>query len=137
MKYVLPLLCIVLWANPALTAEKDGFTTLFNGKTFDLPYVRIRSAATGLAFTVDAAHFDLLHVCRRIWKDAVPDCKLQTLESCICGRFREDDISGCQIPDAYHAYVHTGSAAQMARCIKHNMLDLMTMADLMTRLPPP
>ncbi len=35
MKYVLPLLCIVLWASPALTAEEDGFTTLFDGKTFD------------------------------------------------------------------------------------------------------
>ncbi len=109
----------------------------FNGKTFDLPYVRVRSAATGIAFAVDAAHFDLLHVCRRIWKNSLPDCKLQTLERHICGRIRDDDIPSCQIPDAYHAYVHTGSAAEMVQCIKHNMLDLITMADLMVRLPPP
>ena len=33
-------------------------------------------------------------------------------------------------------YVRTGNAVHMAAVIKHNMLDLLTLAELMTRLPP-
>ncbi|MFH1731347.1 MAG: ribonuclease H-like domain-containing protein [Planctomycetota bacterium] len=109
----------------------------FNGKTFDLPYVRVRSAATGVPFDFDPPHFDLLHVSRRIWSGRLPNCKLQTLERIICGRLREGDIPGDQIPQAYHDYVRTGDARDMVECLKHNMLDLVTLADLMLRLPKP
>ena len=109
----------------------------FNGKSFDVPYVRVRAAATGLRFSLDLPHFDLLHVSRRVWGAGLSDCKLQTLERVICGRARADDIPGHLIPQAYHDYVRTGNARQMADCLKHNMLDLVTLADLMTRLTPP
>jgi uncharacterized protein YprB with RNaseH-like and TPR domain len=107
----------------------------FNGKSFDFPYVRTRAIATRVPFAIDPAHLDLLHVCRRIWRRALPDCKLQTLEKHVCGRIRHGDIPGEDIPDAYHAYVRTGDARQIVRVLKHNMLDLVTLADLMTRLP--
>ena len=107
----------------------------FNGKSFDLPYLRMRAAAHRMDFPVAAEHFDLLHECRRIWKNSLPDCKLQTLESCICRRPRHDDIPGSEIPDAYHAFVRTGDASQMVEVLHHNRLDLITLADLMTRLP--
>ena len=109
----------------------------FNGKSFDLPYVRVRSAATGIPFELTLPHFDLLHVSRRIWKGRLPDCRLQTLERIICGRTRHGDIPGDQIPQAYHDYVRTGDARDMVECLKHNLLDLVTLADLMTRLPAP
>ncbi len=109
----------------------------FNGKSFDLPYVRVRSAATGVPFHLDPPHFDLLHVSRRIWRGRVPDCKLQTLERLICGRTRYGDIPGAEIPRAYHDFVRTGNAREMVECLKHNMLDLVTLADLMVRLPAP
>ena len=108
----------------------------FNGKSFDFPYIRTRAAATGIAFQLDPWHLDMLHICRRIWKHRLPDCRLQTLESRICNRLRRGDIPGSQIPDAYHAYVHTSDARRMVDVLKHNMLDLVTMADLITRLPP-
>jgi uncharacterized protein YprB with RNaseH-like and TPR domain len=109
----------------------------FNGKSFDLPYVRVRSAATGVPFRIDPAHLDLLHVSRRIWKGRLPNCKLQTLERAVCGRQRFADIPGSEIPQAYHDFVRTGDARQMATCLHHNLLDLVTLADLMTRLPGP
>ena len=109
----------------------------FNGKSFDLPYVRVRSAATRIPFDLAPPHFDLLHVSRRIWKGRLPDCRLQTLERLICGRMRYGDIPGDQIPQAYHDYVRTGDARDMVECLKHNLLDLVTLADLMTRLPAP
>lgn len=108
----------------------------FNGKSFDMPYLRMRAAGTRVELPPDPPHFDLLHVCRRIWKDALPNCKLQTLETRICGRPRYGDIPGEQIPAAYHAFVRTGDARRMVSILHHNMLDLVTMADLMVRLPP-
>lgn len=107
----------------------------FNGKSFDLPYVRARAAANAVACAVPPVHFDLLHECRRVWRNVLPNCKLQTLESAICGRTRTSDIPGSEIPEAYHAFVRTQNAAQISQILKHNLLDLVTLADLMVRLP--
>lgn len=119
----------------------DGFArrrllVTFNGKSFDMPFLRMRAASTRVELPEEPPHFDLLHVCRRVWKDSLPNCKLQTLETHICRRPRYGDIPGEQIPEAYHAFVRTGDARRMVRILHHNMLDLVTMADLMVRLPP-
>ena len=109
----------------------------FNGKSYDLPTIKGRAAANRV--DVDAApqvHFDLLHECRRVWRDALPDCRLQTLEQHVCERLRRGDIPSAEIPRAYHAYVRSADAWEMVEVLKHNMLDLVTLADLMTRLPP-
>jgi uncharacterized protein YprB with RNaseH-like and TPR domain len=107
----------------------------FNGKTFDVPYLRVRAAACRVPFQPAWGHMDMLHVSRKTWARTFGDCKLQTLERHLCRRFRHDDIPGSAIPDAYHDYVRTGNAVHMAAVIKHNMLDLLTLAELMTRLP--
>ncbi|MHC4561281.1 MAG: ribonuclease H-like domain-containing protein [Planctomycetota bacterium] len=120
----------------ALATERKLLVT-FNGKTFDAPFVRTRAAANGISCALAHAHLDLLHAARRVWKGRLPDCKLQTLERHICGRARHDDIPGHLIPDAYHAYVRTGNAAQMVNVLEHNFLDLVTLADIMTRFPRP
>ena len=109
----------------------------FNGKSFDAPFVLTRAAATGVPCRLDQAHLDPLHAARRAWGGRLPDCKLQTLECYVCGRTRADDIPGHMIPDAYHAYVRTGNASEMVSVLEHNFLDLLTLADLMTRLPAP
>jgi uncharacterized protein YprB with RNaseH-like and TPR domain len=107
----------------------------FNGKSFDLPFIKTRAAANALPCDFSPPHFDLLHESRRIWREVLPDCKLQTLEQAICGRTRGSDIPGSEIPEAYHHYVRTQNAAQMVEVIEHNLLDLVTLADLMVRLP--
>ena len=107
----------------------------FNGKSFDVPYIRARAMVNGLPFDLPLAHMDLLHVGRRIWRDKLPDCKLQTLERHICGRTRVGDLPGGEIPAAYHDYVRTDDAWQMTGALEHNCLDLITLADIMTRFP--
>ena len=80
---------------------------------------------------------DLLHVSRRVWGEVLPNCRLQTLEQFVCRRFRHDDIPGAQIPDVYHHFVRTGDARRIARVLEHNVWDLVTLADLLLRLPAP
>jgi uncharacterized protein YprB with RNaseH-like and TPR domain len=107
----------------------------FNGKSFDLPFIRMRAAASAVPFSVRADHWDLLHECRRIYKGKMPNCRLQTLELHVCGRARSDDIPSADIPRAYHDYVRTNNAAEMVSIISHNMQDMVTLVDLMTRFP--
>ncbi len=112
-----------------------GMLVSFNGKSFDLPYTQTRAVATRTDFNIDLPHLDLLHVSRRTWKDRLPNCRLLTLESHICGRSRTDDIPGEQIPEAYHEYVRSGRIDDIIEILNHNVLDLLTMADLMVRMP--
>ena len=117
-------------------AARRRLLVTFNGKSFDWPTLRVRAAATGAPFGLDPAHLDLLHVCRRVWRGSLPNCQLQTLESRVCGRSRSGDIPGAEIPDAYHHFVRTANAAEMVNILHHNRLDLLTLAELMVRLPP-
>lgn len=103
----------------------------FNGKSFDLPYIRDRSVFHGIPFHLYQAHIDLLHEARRRWRKRLPNCKLQTLERYICKRMRYDDIPGAEIPDAYHRFVRSGNAVQMREILHHNALDLITMAEVL------
>ena len=116
---------------------RDHVLVSFNGRTFDLRYIRERAAVHGLRCRFPQPHLDLLHWSRRAWKFQLPNCRLQTLEQCICKRLRHGDIPGHLIPEAYHSYVRTGDATEMVQVIEHNLLDLLTMADLLARLPGP
>jgi uncharacterized protein YprB with RNaseH-like and TPR domain len=110
----------------------------FNGKAFDMNMIRERSAFHGVDLPIKDGppdnrmppHLDLLHEARRRWKGKLPNCKLQTLESHFCRRVRVGDIPGSAIPDAYHNYVGSEDARQVRDILHHNLLDLLTMAQL-------
>lgn len=114
--------------------RKTRMVVTFNGKSFDVPFLKNRAIATHTKIAPVNAHIDLLHEARRIFRNSVPDCKLQTLEKWVCGRVREDDIPGAEIPAAYHEFVRTGNAHKISRILIHNLYDLLTMADLMQRM---
>lgn len=107
----------------------------FNGKSFDWPYIEGRSRRHRLRFETPNAHLDLLHHARRVWKPGLPNCRLQTLESHLCGRAREGDVAGSRIPEQYHEFVELHSdtkrgAHLLAPIVYHNALDILTMAEL-------
>lgn len=107
----------------------------FNGKSFDMTMIRDRSAFWGVDLPPrELPHLDLLHEIRRRWRKELPNCRLQTLERYFCGRRRVGDIPGSAIPDAYHRYVATGDARQVADILHHNLLDLLTMAQLVVAI---
>ena len=111
--------------------QRSQVVISFNGKSYDLPYIRDRSAFFGVPFRLCPDHIDMVHEGRRRWKTRLPNCRLQTLERFICRRVRTGDIPGEEIPDAYHRFVRTGNAVQIRDILHHNALDLITMAQVL------
>ena len=111
--------------------EPTEVVVSFNGKAYDLPYIRDRCLFHGVPFRLRQHHLDLIHESRRRWRGRLPNCRLQTLERYICRRMRSGDIPGAEIPDAYHRFVQTGNAAQLRDILHHNALDLVTMAEIL------
>ena len=126
--------------EPAILAQTadilDGFElmTSFNGKRFDLPFIRERAIFHKQRQADIKTHLDLLFPAKRRWGKDLPNCQLQTLEFFLCKRRRVGDIPGDQIPQAYHDFVRDGNAGKIKSIIHHNLLDLLTMAQLVAML---
>jgi len=103
----------------------------FNGKSFDMTMLRDRAVFHRIDLGPEPPHCDLLHESRRRWRSSLPNCKLQTLEQYLCKRRRVGDIPGSAIPDAYHSFVADGDATQIKAILHHNLLDLLTMSQLL------
>jgi uncharacterized protein YprB with RNaseH-like and TPR domain len=104
----------------------------FNGNTFDIPFLADRMTFHNLPMRIPRTHVDLLPVSRSLMKGRTPNHRLQTLELYVLGRKRTGDIPGSEIPGAYHEFVRTKDARQMAAVIHHNRLDLLSMLELIT-----
>jgi hypothetical protein len=111
-----------------------GLCVTFNGKSFDMPYLRERAKYHRLALKSGPEHFDLLHHARRRWKHRLPDCRLLTLEWFILGRRRMGDVDGWEVPCIYHEFVHTRDARRLKQVLRHNLMDVLSMAELMVSL---
>jgi tetratricopeptide (TPR) repeat protein len=120
-------------------------TVTFNGRSFDLPLLRLRYAQNRriLPLDRDAAsllregrpHLDLLMPARRVWRKRLQSCRLINLEQMILGLHRsEDDVPGQLIPELYHHYVRSGQADAMRRVFYHNHEDIVTMVALADHL---
>jgi hypothetical protein len=106
----------------------------FNGKSFDMPYLRERAKYHRLVLKADLVHFDLLHHARRMWRHRLPNCRLTTLEWFILGRRRAGDVPSWEVPCIYHDFVHTRDARRLEGVLRHNMVDILSMAELCVRL---
>ena len=63
-----------------LIKEKSLLIT-FNGKTFDVPVLESRLLYHQIWLNLrEMEHLDLLHIARRLWKNKLPSCALETLE---------------------------------------------------------
>jgi hypothetical protein len=107
----------------------------FNGKAFDVPLLRTRHSANRVPWPLEAdAHLDLLFPARRLWRDRLDSCTLQTLERHIVGHARDDDIPGWMIPDAYFRYLRGGDAYPIAQVFRHNLDDVLSLVALCGRI---
>ena len=118
----------------ALAADVARFRHLvtYNGKMFDMPLLdaRFRLNRARFALSGDAAHLDLLHPARRLWKLRLESCRLQALESALLGVRRTGDIPGEEIPQVYFRYVRNRDPRAIGRIFEHNKTDIVSLAAL-------
>jgi len=113
------------------------FLVTFNGKSYDAPFLRGRALVNRVELRLPPRHLDLLHAARRRWRRELPDCRLQTLELHVCRRRRAGDVPGEEVPGLYHDFVRHGDAYRLVPVFHHNLLDVLTMAEIMRALCGP
>jgi uncharacterized protein len=112
----------------------------FNGKTFDWPLLQNRFAMTrSIASPKLAAHLDLLHPSRALWRLRLGSVRLAELERRVLdarrlGWRREDDVESSLIPQHYFNYLRGGPAQPIVGIVRHNQMDLRGLAALFGKI---
>lgn len=126
-----------LLAETARLLDSRQVLVTYNGRSFDLRMLHERVSYHRLpALPEPEWHLDLLGPLRRCFGGRWEDCRLQTLERRLLKRQRGVDITGREIPQAYHDFVHTGDAGRIKLVVEHNRLDLITMLQLLPHVDP-
>jgi hypothetical protein len=86
-----------------------------------------------------AAHLDLLHPSRALWKLRLGSVRLVELERHVLdaprlGWHRDDDVLSSMIPQHYFDYIRGGPAEPLAAVIRHNQMDLRGLAAILGRI---
>jgi len=112
----------------------------FNGKSFDWPLLENRFTMTrSIAAPKLAAHLDLLHPARALWKLRLGSVRLAELERHVLdaprlGWHRENDVASALIPQFYFDYLRGGPAEPLAGVVRHNQMDLRGLAALFGKI---
>jgi len=112
----------------------------FNGKSFDWPLLENRFTMTrSIAVPKLAAHLDLLHPARALWKLRLGSVRLVELERHVLdartlGWHREEDVLAALIPQHYFDYLRGGPAEPLAAVVRHNQMDLRGLAALVGKI---
>jgi uncharacterized protein YprB with RNaseH-like and TPR domain len=120
-------------------AERPALFT-FNGKSFDWPLLENRFTMTrSIAAPKLAAHLDLLHPARALWKLRLGSVRLVELERHVLdaprlGWHRENDVASALIPQFYFDYLRGGPAEPLAGVVRHNQMDLRGLAALFCKI---
>src|SRR6266699_963279 len=120
-------------------AERPVLVT-FNGKSFDWPLLENRFTMTrSIAVPKLAAHLDLLHPARVLWKLRLGSVRLVELERHVIdaprlGWLRENDVVSALIPQYYFDYLRGGPAEPLAGVVRHNQMDLRGLAALFCKV---
>ena len=118
----------------AEAARGFEFLVTFNGKSYDVPFLAGRGVVHGHRIALPGRHLDLLHPARRRWKNRLVNFRLTTLELYVCRRRRSGDVPGEEVPGLYHDYVRNGDPYRLIPVFHHNMLDVITMAEILGAL---
>ena len=123
----------------ARLAERPVLVT-FNGKSFDWPLLENRFTMTRSISTPRlAAHLDLLHPARALWKLRLGSVRLVELERHVLdarrlGWHREDDVASALIPQYYFDYLRGGPSDPLVGVVRHNQMDLRGLAALFGKI---
>lgn len=106
----------------------------FNGRSFDMPYIRSRAYQYGIRRNLRHHHLDLLYFSRRTWGGKLPNCRLQTLEKHLFNMERHEDVPSSQVPSFYKTYLETDNIGPLVPIVEHNKIDVITLARILSRL---
>jgi uncharacterized protein len=106
----------------------------FNGKSFDLPFIRRRMKRHDLKHEINLPHFDLKYLSQKAFSNFVYNFKLSTLEKFFFNIERIDDVAGGEIPFYYKSYLKTKNIGSVVPIIDHNKQDLISTAKLFMKL---
>ncbi len=123
-----------------LAGELRGTETLvsYNGKSYDLPLLATRYRLSGVDNPFPGRpHLDLLHPMRRRYAKVWENCRLATVERRLLGFQRRDDLPGSQAPKAWLDYLKTGRWQRLQGVLRHNRLDLVSLAAALSALEQP
>ena len=116
-------------------AANRRFLVTFNGKAFDVNLLSTRFIMNRLPDPLAGLpHVDLLHSSRRLLSHRLADRRLGALEEALLGFQREGDVSGFEIPQRYFDWLRRRDGRLMADVFKHNRLDILSMAALISHL---
>ena len=112
-------------------ADRFDVLVSFNGQRYDLPLLDTRRVMNRLEAEFGARpHLDLLKPARLLYSGRFENCRLQTLEKELLGRFRDDDIPGAAIPGLYFDYLAGENPLALLPIFEHNFLDVVTLLTL-------
>jgi Predicted exonuclease len=100
----------------------------YNGRSFDLPYLKGRMKFHQLTTDFDSWQLDLLHQARRNYRQVLPNCRLLTIEKCLLNQERNNDIPGAEIARYYDNFLDSGNGQYIRPILEHNAYDLFSMA---------
>jgi uncharacterized protein YprB with RNaseH-like and TPR domain len=116
-------------------ADADVLVT-YNGRAYDEPLLATRYTLARVRPPFGRlAHLDLLYGARRLWKLRFDSCRLVELEAQILGFQREGDVPGHLIPAIWFDYIRTRRPDRIAGVLRHNALDILSLAALAAILP--
>ncbi len=114
--------------------NRGGVLITFNGRRFDIPYIRERLAYYQMEGDLERPHFDVLSFSRRRWREKFPNYRLTTLERYLLGIERKDDVPSALVPEFYESYLRTKNVGPLIPIIEHNRRDLITLLNIFSRL---
>ncbi len=108
--------------------DEDSVHVTFNGKSFDVPFIKNRCLYNRMEPKLELPHLDLMYFAKNIWGDELPNCKLQTIEKELFGLERQDDVPGQYIPGYYDTYLSQNNIGPIVPIIEHNRQDIISLA---------
>ena len=102
----------------------------FFGKSFDRHRLEDKMRLHGIAPPfAGRPHLDLYHPCARLYREALPDARLATVERALCGVERGHDLSGAYAPAAWFDFL-AGRPHRLEEIFRHNLLDVLSLVTL-------
>jgi uncharacterized protein YprB with RNaseH-like and TPR domain len=114
--------------------DEDSVHVTFNGKSFDVPYIRNRCLSNRINVNLRLPHLDLMYFAKNLWGNQLPNCQLQTIERELFGIEREGDVPGQFIPGYYRDYLDHENIGPIVPIIEHNRQDIVSLASFLEKM---